>query len=87
MLDANFFEEFFAFANNKTLKAKKKQTPHDFQKKIIKDVVSGFKKADRGKLIAACGTGKTLTALWITEEMNNNTVLFLAPSLALKTNT
>ncbi|MEK6614567.1 MAG: DEAD/DEAH box helicase family protein, partial [Bacteroidota bacterium] len=83
LLDANFFEEFFAFANNKTLKAKKKHTPHDFQKKIIKDVVSGFKKDDRGKLIAACGTGKTLTALWITEEMNNNTVLFLAPSLAL----
>ncbi|MFH1003914.1 MAG: DEAD/DEAH box helicase family protein [Bacteroidota bacterium] len=83
LLDANFFEEFFAFANNKTLKEKKKHTPHDFQKEIIKDVVSGFKKDDRGKLIAACGTGKTLTALWITEMMNNNTVLFLAPSLAL----
>jgi superfamily II DNA or RNA helicase len=83
LLDANFFEEFFAFANNKTLKEKKKYTPHDFQKEIIKDVVSGFKKDDRGKLIAACGTGKTLTALWITEKMDNNTVLFLAPSLAL----
>ena len=83
LLDANFFEEFFAFANNKTLKEKKKHKPHDFQKEIIKDVVAGFKKDDRGKLIAACGTGKTLTALWITEKMANDTVLFLAPSLAL----
>ncbi len=83
LLDANFFNAFFAFANNKTLKEKKKHTPHDFQKEIIKDVVAGFKKDDRGKLIAACGTGKTLTALWITEKMENDTVLFLAPSLAL----
>lgn len=83
LLDDIFFEEFFAFANNKTLKKKKKHTPHDFQKEIIKDVVAGFKTAERGKLIAACGTGKTLTALWITEEMDNDTVLFLAPSLAL----
>ena len=83
LLDESFFEGLFAFANNKTIKKKKRHTPHDFQKEIIKDVVTGFKKDDRGKLIAACGTGKTLTALWITEEMKNNTVLFLAPSLAL----
>jgi hypothetical protein len=36
LLDANFFDEFFAFANNKTLNEKKKHTPHDFQKEIIK---------------------------------------------------
>lgn len=83
LLDENFFEEFFAFVNEKKLKEKRQHTPHDFQKEIIKDVVLGFKKEDRGKLIAACGTGKTLTALWITEEMKNDTVLFLAPSLAL----
>jgi predicted helicase len=83
LLDVNFFEEIFAFANNKIIKDKKKHIPYDFQKNIIKDVLAGFKNADRGKLIAACGTGKTLTALWITEEMENNTVLFLAPSLAL----
>lgn len=83
ILDDTFFEELFAFTNNKTLIKKKKHTPREFQKKIIKDVVKGFNKYDRGKLIAACGTGKTLTSLWITEEMKNKTVLFLAPSLAL----
>ena len=54
-----------------------------FQLEIIKDVVSGFKKTDRGKLIAACGTGKTLTSLWITENIEASTVLFVAPSIAL----
>jgi superfamily II DNA or RNA helicase len=83
LLDKNFFEDFFAFVNEKKIKQKELYRPHDFQNKIIKNVVSGFKKEDRGKLIAACGTGKTLTALWITEEMKNDTVLFLAPSLAL----
>jgi len=83
LLDEAFFEQLFVFTNNKAPKEKKKHTPHPFQKKIIADVVNGFAKADRGKLIAACGTGKTLTALWITEQMNNSTVLFLAPSLAL----
>ena len=41
--------------------------------------------ADRGKLIMACGTGKTLTSLKIAEEVagKNKLVLFLVPSLNL----
>ena len=40
---------------------------------------------ERGKLIMACGTGKTYTSLKITEEMTpkNGFVLFLVPSIAL----
>lgn len=40
---------------------------------------------DRGKLIMACGTGKTLTALWIAEQQTQGQglVLFLVPSIAL----
>lgn len=40
---------------------------------------------DRGKLIMACGTGKTFTALKIMEEMTpkDGFVLFLVPSIAL----
>ena len=40
---------------------------------------------DRGKLIMACGTGKTFTALRIMEEMTDekSLVLFLVPSIAL----
>lgn len=58
-------------------------SPHDYQKKIIQDVVDGFAIENRGKIIAACGTGKTLTALWIVERMDLDTVLFLAPSITL----
>jgi predicted helicase len=33
------------------------------------DQVGGLEDADRGKLVMACGTGKTLTALKIAEEL------------------
>ncbi|MCH4184780.1 MAG: DEAD/DEAH box helicase family protein [Eggerthellaceae bacterium] len=60
--------------------------PH--QKKAIAAVLKGFKSADRGKLIMACGTGKTLTALRLAEEYcPNGTVLFLAPSISLVSQT
>ena len=46
---------------------------------------NGLKNADRGKLIMACGTGKTFTSLKIAENIagNGKKVLFLVPSLAL----
>lgn len=40
----------------------KPSKPHDYQREAIKDVVTGFKNADRGQLVMACGTGKTLTS-------------------------
>jgi superfamily II DNA or RNA helicase len=46
-------------------------------------VVNGFRQADRGKLIMACGTGKTLTALFIREKMAAQRTLVLMPSLQL----
>ncbi|CAM4062634.1 DEAD/DEAH box helicase [Gillisia hiemivivida] len=44
-----------------------------------------FLENDRGKLIMACGTGKTFTSLRIAENETNNSglVLFLVPSIAL----
>ena len=49
-----------------TLKAKKTPLPH--QKDAREAVVHRLAKADRGKLIMACGTGKTFTSLKIAEE-------------------
>ncbi len=48
-------------------------------------VLTGFETSDRGKLIMACGTGKTLTALRIAEKIagTGGRVLFAAPSLSL----
>ncbi|MFO7401162.1 MAG: DEAD/DEAH box helicase family protein [Actinomycetales bacterium] len=57
------------------------------------DVFKGFAEHSRGKLIMACGTGKTFTALKIAERLQaeraqaghgeRTTVLFLVPSIAL----
>ena len=55
------------------------------QDEALANVISGFKKADRGKLIMACGTGKTFTALKIAETIvpDGGNVLFLVPSISL----
>ncbi|RKU31598.1 damage-inducible protein [Candidatus Poribacteria bacterium] len=55
------------------------------QQDAFDDVVAGFQTADRGKLIMACGTGKTFTALRIAEEIAGlgGRVLYLVPSIAL----
>jgi predicted helicase len=64
-------------------KAAKK--PLDHQKIALAATHTCFETADRGKLIMACGTGKTLTALWIAEQetQGKGLILFLVPSIAL----
>ncbi|MGP9538125.1 DEAD/DEAH box helicase [Brachybacterium sp. AOP43-C2-M15] len=56
-----------------------------YQRTAIEDVIAGFETADRGRLIMACGTGKTFTSLRLTEEFvgAGGSVLFLVPSIAL----
>lgn len=62
-----------------------KKNPRKHQIDAISDVLKGFEKYDRGKLIMACGTGKTFTSLRIAEEQlkGKGNVLFLVPSIAL----
>ena len=57
--------------------------PH--QTTAIEAVVNGFRDDDhdRGRLIMACGTGKTLTALWVAERLQSSLTLVLVPSLSL----
>lgn len=57
----------------------------EHQQKAINKTHEYFKTHDRGKLIMACGTGKTFTSLKIAEREtdNNGLVLFLVPSIAL----
>lgn len=54
-----------------------------YQETAIHNVTHGLANADRGKLIMACGTGKTFTALRMSEQMagKGGRVLFLVPSL------
>lgn len=83
-LDQEFFDQLYDLVNNENAgKNKVFYEPYDYQKRIIKEVLVGFSVENRGKVIAACGTGKTLTSLWIVEAMKAETVLFLAPSISL----
>jgi len=55
------------------------------QQEALNDVIKGFETQDRGKLIMACGTGKTFTALRIAERLvgEGGSVLYLVPSISL----
>lgn len=57
------------------------------QHEAVNAALKGFETSNRGKLIMACGTGKTFTALKIAERFaeqeTHARVLFLVPSLAL----
>ncbi|MFD0047032.1 DEAD/DEAH box helicase [Pseudarthrobacter scleromae] len=59
--------------------------PRKYQRQAIEDVKKGFTTSDRGRLIMACGTGKTYTSLKMVEEIVpiGGSVLFLVPSIAL----
>jgi len=65
----------------------KKLRPH--QTEALIKVTEGLKTHDRGKLIMACGTGKTFTSLKTAESMlpNGGRVLFLVPSISLLSQT
>ncbi len=61
----------------------------EHQKRALDAVSAGLSTAHRGKLIMACGTGKTFTSLRIAEAMAGpgGRVLFLVPSIALLSQT
>ncbi len=66
-----------------------KKSLMDHQKDALADVSKGLAAADRGKMIMACGTGKTFTSLKIAEAIagKGKRVLFMVPSLALMSQT
>ena len=62
-----------------------KKSPRPHQEKAIAAFHEYFKTGERGKLIMACGTGKTYTALKIAEKETGGKglVLVLTPSISL----
>ncbi len=66
-----------------------KKKPRHHQTEAIKATKEYFSdpKNTRGKLIMACGTGKTYTSLKIMEALEPKITLFLAPSIALLSQT
>ncbi|MER5304105.1 type ISP restriction/modification enzyme [Streptomyces lasiicapitis] len=79
------------------LRLRGRKTPRPHQREAIEAVFEGFGSHPRGKLIMACGTGKTFTGLKIVERLQqerakrgegeHTNVLFLVPSIALLSQT
>lgn len=74
---------------NEKVAMRERRTPRPYQREAIKAVKKGFETAERGKLIMACGTGKTYTSMKIAEEVAGpgKLVMFLVPSLSLLSQT
>ncbi|MFC2068675.1 DEAD/DEAH box helicase [Chloroflexota bacterium] len=78
----------FSLTNPKSIKLKVKKQLRPHQAEALAKVLASFKDTDRGKLIMACGTGKTFTTLKIAEQLvinngHNVYILFLVPSISL----
>ncbi|MES2682690.1 MAG: type ISP restriction/modification enzyme [Pseudomonadota bacterium] len=57
----------FSLARPDLMRLKPQKTLRPHQQSALDDVMKGLGEAERGKLIMACGTGKTFTALKIAE--------------------
>jgi superfamily II DNA or RNA helicase len=57
--------------------------PRNDQTIIIRKSVIHFQQYDKGMLVLMCGVGKTLISLWITQELNSNTILIGVPNKLL----
>ena len=81
--------DWSAFAATGEIVRPEPKTLRQDQAEALEAVRAGLAEADRGKLIMACGTGKTLTGLRIAEELagSGGHVLLLVPSLALMAQT
>jgi len=77
--------DWSAFEATAQVKLQAKKALLEHQKQALEAVERGFADYDRGKLLMACGTGKTFTALKIAEHYagKGKRVLFVVPSLAL----
>jgi predicted helicase len=60
-----------------------KPIPEPHQVEALKRISETLQKSNRAHVVMACGTGKTLVALWATESLKPKIVLVLVPSLTL----
>jgi predicted helicase len=83
-LGEQFFADLRALEHREPItRATRRPRPH--QARAIEKAVTYFTDPThtRGKLIMPCGTGKSLTAFWIAEKLEAETIVVAVPSLAL----
>ncbi|GAA8331593.1 hypothetical protein HpKG99_00490 [Helicobacter pylori] len=81
------WEKFDPTQSELPLCDQKKPRPHQIEAINATKEYFSDPKNTRGKLIMACGTGKTYTSLKIMESLDPKITLFLAPSIALLSQT
>lgn len=79
--ESEIWESFSTSMRLPKPKPKKELFPHQLE--AVKSVTASFKKNERGQLLMACGSGKTITAQRIQEKLDSETTLILLPSLLL----
>jgi len=85
----NCLIDWLTLVNKDELRFRAKHGPRPHQSEALEKTKEGFGEYDRGKIIMACGTGKTYTSLIIAESIagSGKTVLYMVPSLSLMSQT
>lgn len=81
--------DWSTFENKQEIVFAPKKNLRDHQVEAINAIIKELRNANRTKLIMACGTGKSLTAIRLFDKMLNNgeMAVFFAPSIALVSQT
>ena len=84
-LDRLIAEDFEAMHQwlSSGLISKHHKMPFPHQQEALTNISRGLDENDRATVVMACGTGKSLVALWAAEQREYKTLLVLVPSLAL----
>jgi superfamily II DNA or RNA helicase len=77
------FTQMEAWLKQKPLPVLRAQPDPNYQTQVLADIKTSLANHDGATVVMACGTGKTLVALWAAEQAQPSTVLVLVPSLAL----
>lgn len=76
------FEAMQQWLRSGQVKLPRKQ-PRPHQQEALTAIANGLSENDRATVVMACGTGKSLVALWAAEQRGCKNLLVLVPSLAL----
>lgn len=82
-LPESFFKDLYKYQTKKIITYPKPFKPRPHQVLAIKKSKTYFKSNSTGQLIMACGTGKTLTSVWVAEALKAKSILIMVPSLSL----
>jgi len=77
------FEQIEAWLKEKPAPMVRAIPDPSYQTQVLTDIAATLNDNARATVVMACGTGKTLVALWATEQAQPKTVLVLLPSLML----